>query len=122
MPRHDASGHLRPDVGGQAVPDFEGVRTGGKRIGPGPFERVLWLKEAVVEGDRALQVKGTQAQHDIHRDVGMLRAEYLRAAVDAGIRAAEKVGEIISSHVIPRPHENVDIALPLGGKPIKKGK
>jgi microcompartment protein CcmL/EutN len=46
----------------------------------------------------------------------------VRAAVDAGIRAAEKVGEIVSSHVIPRPHENVDTALPLGMKPIKKGK
>lgn len=46
----------------------------------------------------------------------------VRAAVDAGIRAAEKVGEIVSSHVIPRPHENVDTALPLGGKTIKKGK
>jgi microcompartment protein CcmL/EutN len=46
----------------------------------------------------------------------------VRAAVDAGIRAAEKVGEIVSSHVIPRPHENVDIALPLSGKTTKKGK
>lgn len=46
----------------------------------------------------------------------------VRASVDAGIRAAEKVGEIVSSHVIPRPHENVDSALPLGSKTIKKGK
>lgn len=46
----------------------------------------------------------------------------VRAAVDAGIRAAEKVGEIVASHVIPRPHENVDISLPLGGKITKKGK
>lgn len=38
----------------------------------------------------------------------------VRAAVDAGLSAAEKVGEIVSSHVIPRPHANVDIALPLG--------
>jgi len=38
----------------------------------------------------------------------------VRAAVDAGIRAAEKVGEIVSTHVIPRPHSNVDTALPLG--------
>ncbi len=37
-----------------------------------------------------------------------------RAAVDAGVRAAEKVGEIVSTHVIPRPHESVDAALPLG--------
>ena len=40
----------------------------------------------------------------------------VRAAVDAGLRAAEKVGEIVSSHVIPRPHANVDSALPLSGK------
>jgi microcompartment protein CcmL/EutN len=38
----------------------------------------------------------------------------VRAAVDAGLRAAEKVGEIVSTHVIPRPHQNVDSALPLG--------
>jgi len=47
----------------------------------------------------------------------------VRAAVDAGVRAAEKVGEIVSTHVIPRPHENVDSALPLGGgKIVAKGK
>jgi microcompartment protein CcmL/EutN len=40
----------------------------------------------------------------------------VRAAVEAGVRAAEKVGEIVSSHVIPRPHGNVDSALPLGVK------
>jgi len=40
----------------------------------------------------------------------------VRAAVDAGLRAAEKVGEIVSSHIIPRPHANVDSALPLGRK------
>jgi microcompartment protein CcmL/EutN len=46
----------------------------------------------------------------------------VRAAVDAGIQAAQKVGEIVSSHIIPRPHSNVDIALPLGLKQTKKGK
>jgi ethanolamine utilization protein EutM len=38
----------------------------------------------------------------------------VKAAVDAGTMAAEKVGEIISTHIIPRPHSNVDSALPLG--------
>jgi len=38
----------------------------------------------------------------------------VRAAVDAGVRAAERVGELVASHVIPRPHNNVDSALPLG--------
>jgi ethanolamine utilization protein EutM len=37
--------------------------------------------------------------------------------VEAGTRAAEKVGEIVSTHVIPRPHISVDAALPLGRKP-----
>src|SRR2546426_8216317 len=46
----------------------------------------------------------------------------VRAAVDAGVRAGEKVGEIVSTHVIPRPHDNVDSALPLVGKITKKGK
>lgn len=38
----------------------------------------------------------------------------VRAAVDAGSRAAQKVGEVVSVHVIPRPHDAVDAALPLG--------
>jgi len=46
----------------------------------------------------------------------------VRAAVDAGTQAAQKVGEIISTHIIPRPHMNVDSALPLGQKQTKKVK
>ena len=38
----------------------------------------------------------------------------VKAAVEAGSRGAEKVGEIVSIHVIPRPHANVDGVLPLG--------
>ncbi len=38
----------------------------------------------------------------------------VKAAIEAGARAAEKVGELISVHVIPRPHANVDKVLPLG--------
>jgi microcompartment protein CcmL/EutN len=44
----------------------------------------------------------------------------VRAALDAGGRAAEKVGEVISIHIIPRPHTNVDEALPLGRGPEYK--
>lgn len=32
----------------------------------------------------------------------------VRSAVDAGSRAAEKVGELISTHIIPRPHNEVE--------------
>ncbi len=38
----------------------------------------------------------------------------VKAATEAGQRAAERVGELVSVHVIPRPHVNVDLALPLG--------
>ena len=38
----------------------------------------------------------------------------VKAAVDSGVRGAEKVGEVISSHVIARPHVNIDMVLPLG--------
>jgi microcompartment protein CcmL/EutN len=37
-----------------------------------------------------------------------------KAAVEAGARGAERVGEVISVHVIPRPHLNIDLVLPLG--------
>jgi len=38
----------------------------------------------------------------------------VKAAVDAGSKAASKVGELVSSHIIARPHLNVDLVLPLG--------
>lgn len=38
----------------------------------------------------------------------------VKAATEAGQRAAERVGELVSVHVIPRPHANIDQVLPLG--------
>ncbi|HEY5685510.1 MAG TPA: BMC domain-containing protein [Acidimicrobiia bacterium] len=38
----------------------------------------------------------------------------VKAAVEAGIRGAERVGEVVASHVIARPHANIDEVLPLG--------
>ncbi len=45
----------------------------------------------------------------------------VKAAIEAGIRGAEKVGEVVSTHVIARPHANVDASLPLGRQEQKKG-
>ncbi len=43
----------------------------------------------------------------------------VKAATDAGAVAANKVGEVVSVHVIPRPHEEVnDILGKLGGGEI----
>ena len=43
----------------------------------------------------------------------------VRAATEAGARGAEKVGELVSVHIIPRPHVNVDAVLPLGRSAAK---
>ena len=43
----------------------------------------------------------------VRGDVGAVKA-----ATDAGAAAAQKVGEVVSVHVIPRPHQDVEKALP----------
>ena len=45
----------------------------------------------------------------VRGDVGAVKA-----ATDAGAAAAERVGELISIHVIPRPHIEVETILPKG--------
>jgi microcompartment protein CcmL/EutN len=37
----------------------------------------------------------------------------VKAAVEAGAAAARKVGEVVSTHIIPRPHSEVDEGLPV---------
>lgn len=43
----------------------------------------------------------------VRGDVGAVKA-----AVDAGAAAADKVGQVVSVHVIPRPHNDVEMMLP----------
>jgi ethanolamine utilization protein EutM len=38
----------------------------------------------------------------------------VRAATDAGAAAARRVGELVSVHVIPRPHPSLEETLPIG--------
>src|SRR5688500_2908058 len=45
----------------------------------------------------------------------------VKAATEAGQRAAERVGELVSVHVIPRPHGNIDEVLPLGRQGSGRG-
>ena len=46
----------------------------------------------------------------VRGDVGAVKA-----ATDAGAAAARRVGELISVHVIPRPHAEVERVLPVNG-------
>ncbi len=43
----------------------------------------------------------------VRGDVGAVKA-----ATDAGAEAAKRVGELVSVHVIPRPHSEVEVILP----------
>ena len=59
---------------------------------------VLVAKEYIGAGYVTVLVRG---------DVGAVKA-----ATDAGAAAARRVGELISVHVIPRPHAEVERILP----------
>ena len=50
----------------------------------------------------------------VRGDVGAVKA-----AVDAGSAAAGRVGELVSTHVIPRPHGDTEKMLPFGDKPAE---
>jgi len=41
----------------------------------------------------------------------------VKAATEAGQREAERIGEMVSILIIPRPHANIDAVLPLGRGP-----
>ncbi len=45
----------------------------------------------------------------------------VKAAIDSGVRGAEKVGEITGTHLIARPHVNIDLVLPLGRQDEAEG-
>ncbi len=51
----------------------------------------------------------------------MVRGEVgaIKAATEAGAEAAQRVGELVAVHVIPRPHADVEKMLPAGAKTAK---
>jgi microcompartment protein CcmL/EutN len=59
-------------------------------------------KAANVQLVRSMQIGGGYVTTIVRGDVGSVRA-----AVDAGAEAAKAVGELVASHVIPRPHEGL---------------
>ncbi len=59
-------------------------------------------KAANVELVKSVQIGGGYVTTIVRGDVGSVKA-----AVDAGSEAANRVGELVSAHVIPRPHEGL---------------
>ena len=66
------------------------------------------LKAAKVELVSYEKIGGGYVTAIVRGDVAAVRA-----ATEAGGNAASKVGEVVSIHVIPRPHLGVDEALPV---------
>lgn len=60
------------------------------------------LKAADVELVKAVAIGGAYVTVMVKGDVGSVKA-----AVDAGAEAARRVGEVVSVHVIARPHDGV---------------
>src|SRR5688500_1372712 len=67
-------------------------------------------KAANVEIVKTIQIGGAFVTTIVKGDVGSVRA-----AVDAGAEAAGKVGELIASHIIPRPHSDLLVGFGAGG-------
>ena len=65
------------------------------------------VKAANVELVGREQVGGGLVTVLVRGDVGAVKA-----ATDAGAAAAARVGELVSVHVIPRPHSEVELILP----------
>ena len=66
------------------------------------------LKAARVTLDGYEKIGGGYVTAIVRGDVAAVRA-----ATEAGSMAASKVGEVVSVHVIPRPHPGVDERLPV---------
>ncbi len=60
------------------------------------------LKSADVSVAKTVEVGGALITCIVKGDVGSVKA-----AVDAGAEAASRVGELVSSHIIARPHEEL---------------
>lgn len=60
------------------------------------------VKAAGVELVKTIQIGGAYIAALVKGDVGSVKA-----AVEAGSEAASKVGELVGSHVIPRPHSDL---------------
>jgi hypothetical protein len=89
---------------------------------------------AIEAADAGLKAANVRLLASERADAGLVTVMFggdvaaVRAAVDAGAAAAERVGHLVSAHVIPRPHEQLsaiegdDDAPPTGGPPMAGGR
>lgn len=74
------------------------------------------VKAANVTMIGKVKVGGALVTVMVRGDVGAVKA-----SVDAGAAAAERVGQLVSCHVIPRPHPELEAILPVLPRVEDKG-
>lgn len=73
------------------------------------------LVGAIEAGDAGTKAAPVELASTEYADAGLVTVRFrgsvaaVKAAVDAGAAAAERVGELVAVHVIPQPHEDVDL-------------
>ncbi len=73
------------------------------------------LVGAIEAGDAGAKAAAVEFTGSEYADAGLVTVYFrgtvaaVRAAVDAGAAAAERVGRLVSVHVIPQPHPDLDI-------------
>jgi ethanolamine utilization protein EutM len=84
-------------------------------------ERALGLVEtrglvgAIEAADAGLKAADVRFLGSERADAGLVTVMFggevaaVRSAVNAGAEAAKKVGHLVSAHVIPRPHQSLDV-------------
>ena len=128
---------LAADAEGRAIRTIEGLAENGELspiqrafVENGGIQCGFCIPGMLMSADALLQKNPNPSDTEIRealagnlcRCTGYIKIfESVKAATEAGARQAERVGELVSVHVIPRPHPNVDATLPLGrGEPDKK--
>lgn len=72
------------------------------------------LVGAIEAADAALKTSHVQLVGQDRTDAGLITIKItgetaaVRSAVDAGAAAAQRIGELVSQHVIPRPHDELN--------------
>ena len=80
---------------------------------------VVGLTNAIIVADTMLKASNIKMEDvEITKGMGFVTVKVsgdvgaVKAATDAGAAAAQRVGELLSVHVIPRPHTEVETILP----------
>ena len=93
---------------GKTMPPYEKIAVSTMQAGEQLTQADVKAQLQVLDAKRAAAKAGFESKDLPDAE----KAAAVKAAVDAGTVAADKVGTVVSSHVIPRPHTDVEKILP----------